>query len=278
MKKKEAHFTTADGLKIYYQVWEPNTPKAIVQIVHGFGEHSGRYSNVVEKLVPVGYMLYATDHRGHGKSEGVRTYVDSFNQFVKDQRMFHEVIRNDQPNLPIFMLGHSMGSFIAAHFAFKHESLLQGLILSGTGVLPGGFLNLVAAASLPVLRIMAFFTPKLRLNVSLGSGLSRDPEVRRAYESDPLVVKTITAKLGFEMINAVTKMKRMICKLRLPLLIQCGSEDWIARGIKEIEKQLAMEDKTIRIYNGLRHEVYNELEEDREKVLNDLVHWLDSHV
>jgi len=137
MNHLEGKFKGVEGLKIYYQGWTPETPKAVIQLVHGGFEHSGRYQFVVNALIPEGYAIYADDHRGHGKSEGIRNYVDSFDQYIEDERILYDIIKEKHPNLPIFMLGHSLGSFIAIYFTKKYENLLHGLILSGTGTKPG---------------------------------------------------------------------------------------------------------------------------------------------
>ena len=126
MKHFESEYEGTGGLKIYYQYWIPDKPKAILQIVHGFAEHSGRYMNVVNELIPLGYALYANDHRGHGRSEGIRNYVDTFDQYIEDEKILYKIISEQHPNMPIFMLGHSMGSLIALYFTKKYENLLKG--------------------------------------------------------------------------------------------------------------------------------------------------------
>ncbi|MBK5134284.1 alpha/beta fold hydrolase, partial [Candidatus Bathyarchaeota archaeon] len=132
MNHIEDEFEGVDGIKLFYQAWLPENPKAVVQVIHGFAEHSGRYKNVVNQLEPNGFAIYAHDLRGHGKSEGVQNYVDSMDQFVEDEKKFYDLIKKKHSNLKIFLLGHSMGSGIAMYFTKKYENLLTGLILSGT--------------------------------------------------------------------------------------------------------------------------------------------------
>ena len=279
MHQKEGNFSGESGLQLYYQAWLPDNPKAVIQIIHGFGEHSGRYLNVVNKLIPLGYALYAHDLRGHGKSGGIRTYVDNFDQYIEDAKNFHDLIRKEHPDLPIFLLGHSMGSFIAVHFVKKYEKLLKGLILSGTGTFPSGIvINTILRRIRGVVRFFSRFIPPIRLQLPLSNALSNDPEVSRIYASDPLVVKTITLQLGAELIYPVLQIKNIIGTFRLPILIQSGSEDLIVIGVKLIRKQLKMENHTVRIYKGLKHEVYNEVEKDRAVVLNELAEWLNKHL
>jgi acylglycerol lipase len=278
MKHIEGDFKGIKDLKVYYQAWLPEArPKAIVQIAHGFAEHSGRYMNVVNKLVPLNYAVYINDHRGHGKSEGLTNYVDSFDQYVEDAKRFYDIIKKNNPDLPIFMLGHSMGSGIAIFFTKKYENLLKGLILSGTGTYTGteisGLLKFMA-------KLLSTVAKKAKLDPKLDpKTLSHDSNVVKAYEEDPLVhYKVITARLGYEFIRIFANIPSVIRDFKLPLLIQRGTEDMAMRGFDALEKELTMKDKEIHQYPGLFHEVYNESEKDKQKVLNDLSNWLDKHL
>jgi alpha-beta hydrolase superfamily lysophospholipase len=278
MKNIEAGFKGAKGLKIYYQVWMPDTPKAIVQIVHGFAEHSGRYLNVVNDLVPLGYAVYADDHRGHGRSEGMRNYVDSFDQFIEDEKILYDILKEKHPDLPVFLLGHSMGSLISIHVINEYENLYEGLILSGTGISAGDKLSKILKF---MAKLMGKIAPKFKISSGLdASMLSHDPEVVKAYQEDPHVyADKITARLGWEMLKSFEDVLDVINKFKLPLLIQCGSEDTLIKGAEEeLKNAFKMKDKTINIYDGLYHEVYNELEKDRKIVLKDLSDWLEKHV
>ena len=277
MEHKEGEFNGVKDLKIYYQAWVPDTPKAVIQLVHGGFEHSGRYQNVVSELIPYHYAVYADDHRGHGKSEGLRNYVDSFSQFIEDEKLFYEIIRKQHPSLPIFMLGHSLGSFIAIYFTEKYENLLHGLILSGTGTSPGsetsGFLKALA-------KLFSKIVPKMKFNPRIDAKfLSHDPEVVKNYEADPLVnANKITARLGYELVKNFKTLKKVIENIKINLLVQCGSEDKLIKGSEELKAWFRMDDKTIKIYDGLYHEVYNEIEKDRKIVLKDLREWLNNHI
>jgi len=277
LKHLEGEFKGLKGLKIYYQAWIPEVPKAIIQLVHGGFEHSGRYQNVVNELIPEGYAIYANDHRGHGRSEGLRNYVDSFDQFIEDEKTFYDLIKEKHSNLPIFMLGHSLGSFIAIYFTEKYEHLLNGLILSAPGTSPGqetsGFLKLLAKG-------FSKIAPKAKFNPRIDAKfLSHDPDVVKNYKSDPLVnADTITARLGYEMVKNFKRLKATISNFKINLLVQCGSEDKLFKGTEQLDGWFKMKDKTIKIYPGLYHEVYNELEKDRTIVLKDLKEWLNDHI
>ena len=278
MEHIEGKFKGDKDLNIYYQAWIPECPKAVIQIVHGFAEHSGRYMNVVNKLIPMGFAIYANDHRGHGNSEGKRNYVDFFNQYIEDEKILYDLIKNKHPNLPIFMLGHSMGSLIALIFTEKYESLLRGLTLSGTGIGAG---ESISKSLKLIVKILARIAPKKFISPGLEADkLSHDPEVIRAYENDPLVnADKITIRLGWELMKSFENFESITGNLKLPVLVQCGAEDALIKGSEDILKSaFKMKDRTILIYKGLYHEVYNEIKEEREKVLNDLSNWLENHI
>jgi len=274
MQHSEASFQSADGLKLYYQTWRPDKiPKAVVQIITGFGEHSGRYLNVVNELIPRGYIIYANDHRGHGKSEGVQLYVKKFEEFVEDQKIFFDLISQKEPNLPHFIMGHSMGSTIGELFAVTYPEKIKGLALSGTAVQVGAVHGILKA----IVSFLALLAPKMRITTDLAPQLSHDPEVVKAYREDPLVFKKPTVKIAVGFANAVAKARKLLGQIKIPTLVQSGSEDKAMLGSEKFKDLLTVEDKTVKIYDGLYHEIYNELEKDRKITLKDLGDWLDRH-
>jgi acylglycerol lipase len=277
MNHIEDKYEGVDGIKLYYQAWLPENPKAVVQVIHGFAEHSGRYKNVVNELEPKGYIIYAHDLRGHGKSEGVQNYVDSMHQYVEDEKKFYDIIKEKHSNLKIFMLGHSMGSGIAMYFTKKYESLLAGLILSGTAKYFGGEAGKVKKT---FAKQMSKTFPKLRASSGVDPQLlSHDPEEVEAYKNDPLVhYKKITARLGWEMIKSFEEATEIVGDFKLPVLIQRGAEDRVMTGTEELKDAFRVSDLTYKVYEGLYHEIYNELEKDRTRVLKDLIDWLDKHL
>ncbi|HUX99306.1 MAG TPA: lysophospholipase [Candidatus Deferrimicrobium sp.] len=275
MKHVEDNFTGVDDIKIYYQSWSPDSaPKAVIQIIHGFGEHSGRYTNVVNELVPRGYVIYANDHRGHGKSEGVQMYVKHFNDFVEDQKIFFDIIKEKESKLPHFLLGHSMGSVIAELFVAKYPESISGLVLSGVATHNKSLSGITKALA----KFFGSIAPKMRMTVDLAPGLSRDVEVQKAYREDPLVFKNPTMRLGAEFARGIANAKKILNQIKTPVLVQSGSKDPEMLGAEEFNELLSATDKSVKIYEGLYHEVYNELEEDRKIVLKDLGDWLDKHV
>jgi acylglycerol lipase len=131
----EGNYKGQKNLMLYYQGWLPEqSPKAILLIVHGLGEHSGRYKNVVEYFVPKGYAVYSFDQRGHGRSEGARCYVDRFPDYITDLHTFVTMVRDFHPGTKLFLVGHSIGGTIATAYATQYQDGLAGLVLSGAGL------------------------------------------------------------------------------------------------------------------------------------------------
>lgn len=277
MEIKQGRFSSK-GLSIFWEAWLPKeSPKAVVHTIHGFGEHIDRYKNVVDELVPSGYALIGTDHRGHGRSGGRRCHVKSFMEFIEDERqLFTEVISSLLSDVPYFVLGHSMGSIIAMNYAERYPGGIKGLILSGTGSTPG---SSVSKASLILAKIASRIAPGIHVKSPLPPDfISRDPDVVKAYVDDPLVYDIITPRLAEQMYTYLAKGFEDASRIKLPVLIQCGSSDTSFSGQEDLYNRIDSKDKTIHIYEGLKHEVYNELLDDRAKVLGDLHTWVDKHV
>lgn len=279
MSVQLGHFhSTVKNFKIAWKVWQPETePQAVIHLVHGYSEHIDRYLNLVNEMLPAGYIICGTDHRGHGRSEGRRGHVEKFTDFISDEQQFRrEIIDQQFAGLPCFMLGHSMGSVIALRYALEAPAGLKGLVLSGTGARSG------RAAMSPLLRLVARLGSKLCPTLPTRFPLkpdfiSRDAEVVRAYANDPLVFNVCTPRLGEQMDTYIARNFAEAGRLRLPVLMQCGTADVSFEGQADLAMALGSPDKTFLFYEGLRHEVYGELPQDRARVFGDLRKWLDSH-
>ena len=275
MRYLEDSFSSSEDIKLFYQIWHPDkAPKAVVQLIHGILEHGGCYLNLAKELVKRDYVIYASDNQGHGRSEGVRAYVKSFDVFVEDQKIFYDLIREKEQDIPVFLLGSSMGSFIAVILAATYMKDIDGLVLASIGTKLGGF-NFFTKV---LIKFLALIAPNMKIEDPNIDGLSRDLEFVKAYTADPLVSTKTTVKLAAELLAGNNKAKKLIGQIRVPTLVQCGSADTVVFGIEGLDELMVMSDKTVKIYEGLFHEVYNELEEDRRIVLKDLGDWLDSHV
>jgi len=270
---EDDHFETPDGLRLYEQCWLPEMDTtAVVVLVHGFIEHSGRYAQMAEQLNDQGYAVYALDLRGHGRSRGEPVFVRSFDEYLDDLEVFVQSVRRREPDRPLFILGHSMGGTIAARFAAQRQPDVQGLILSAPAVMVG-------KGVFPILRRLASFVgrwfPRLRL-VRMGTGrLSRDPEVVAEFCSDPLVFHgRFPVRIGAEILRAAQQVQDEAGAIRLPLLILQGTRDWIVdpKGARRLQTLAGSSDKTVRLYDGLYHDLFHEPE--REEVINDLIGWM----
>lgn len=131
MKHQEGFFKGIRDINIYYQCWLPEgEPKATLLIVHGLAEHSGRYMNVVNHFVPLGYAVYGIDHLGHGKSDGTRVYVERFEDYTDTLKTYFDMVRDWQPEKPIILVGHSMGGLIGPIYLLEHQAELSGAVIS----------------------------------------------------------------------------------------------------------------------------------------------------
>lgn len=247
-------------------------------MLHGFASHSGRLINVVNALVPLNYAIFANDHRGHGKSGGKTNFAKNMDQYVEDERIFYDIVKEKYVDLPIFMLGHSMGSGITFYFAKKYENLLKGIIISGSGTKYGG--DDIPGIVKTLAKVMSKVAPKFSAKTSLDPNLlSHDTEVVKKYKEDPLVhYKKTTVGQVNAMFESFKKLPNIVGDINYPILIQKGLADATVTGYDELKNALKTENVTIQEYDGLYHEIYNESEEDRERVLKDLREWLENHI
>jgi alpha-beta hydrolase superfamily lysophospholipase len=277
MKHQEGFFKGVRDANIYFQSWLPESEsKAVLLIVHGLAEHSGRYMNVVNHFVPLGYAVYGIDHLGHGKSDGMRVYVKRFDDYTNTLKVYFDMIRRWQPDKPIFLVGHSMGGLVSAVYLLDHQAELTGAVLSGAAVkAPSN----ITPAILIVGKMLSALTPKFGLLGLDVDGVCRDPVVVQAYVNDPLVhTGKITARLSAEMLKAMQYVSGQATKIRLPIMIVQGSADKLVdpAGAKMLYDAVSSADKEIKIYDGFYHEVFNE--PDHEKVLRDVEIWLEAHL
>lgn len=275
MKHDEGFFKSVRNANIYYQCWLPETqPKAALLIVHGLAEHSGRYMNVVNHFVPLGYAVYGIDHFGHGKSDGTRAYIERFQDFTASVKIYFDMIRQWQPELPIFLVGHSMGGLIGAAYLLDYQHELTGAILSGPAVkVPDGTSSLI---TIFLGKLFSALMPKLGLIRLEAEGVCRDPEVVKAYLNDPLVhTGKVTARLSTELLRAMQHVTANASEISLPILIIQGSADRLVTpdNARMLYDSVGSVDKTIKIYDGWYHELFNEPE--HKQVLEEVEMWLE---
>jgi alpha-beta hydrolase superfamily lysophospholipase len=277
MQHTEGKFTGRNNFSLYRQAWlTEGAPKAILLVVHGIAEHSGRYTNLVNYFVPKGYAVYSFDLRGHGKSDGKRSYIERFSYYIDDLQTFFNLVRTENPNTRIFMVGHSMGSTIALDYALEHQSELQGLIISGTTLKLGSSIN---KAAILMAKILSMILPKIEVSALDPGGISRDPSVVAAYVNDPLnYTGKLSARFGVELLKTMEMLQSGLSEINLPILIMQGSQDRISdpASSKMLFDGVSSKDKTMKIYEGFYHEIFNDPE--RQQVFSDMEAWLKTRV
>jgi len=277
MNHTEGKIKGVRNAKIYYQGWLPDGDvKAVLLIVHGLGEHSGRYMNVVNHFLPLGFAVYGLDHIGHGKSDGGREVVVRFEDYTDTIRQYFTMVKAWQPEKPIFLLGHSLGGTIAVLFLLDYQADFKGAIISAPLVrIPANITPLTIAMS----KILSSVAPKSGILSLDATGISRDPEVVNAYVNDPLVFHGKTpARLAAEMLKAMQRVTTETKMITLPFITLQGSADRLVDpgDAQLLYDQASSNDKTIKIYKGVYHEVFNEPE--RSVVLKDVETWLKAHI
>lgn len=272
-ERQTGTFVGAADTGIFYQRWTPPNPEATAIVVHGYAEHSGRYAHVADALVRRGYDVWALDHRGHGRSEGVRAHVDRFQQYVDDFASFVELVRRARPAGPLFIVAHSMGALIATLYAFDHQDKLDGLALTGPAYnVENGAPPILLALS----AVVSAIAPKLAVGPFDNTGISRDPAVVEASNNDPLVYHgKLRARLGREFLLASRSVLGRAPSLKLPVLVIQGEADRIINpdGARTVFPAFGSTDKTVKYYPQCFHEVLNEPEQD--EIIALIGDWLD---
>jgi len=272
MKKTDFHFQTADGLKLIGREWLPDgVPKALICLVHGLGEHSGRYRQVAGLLVRAGYGLSGFDLRGHGSSQGSRGHSPGLSALLDDISRFFIEVEKRQPHGPRFLYGHSMGGTLAINYALRMHPQLTGVIVTGPFLRP--------AFEPPALKLMtAKVMYRLWPTLSLPNGLdpnhlSRDSEVVQAYTRDPLVHDRLSVRLGIEILNAGLWAIEHASEFSLPLLLMQGGADHIVAvdACREFASKVGPH-CDFKLWEGCYHEIHNEPE--KEAVFDFLLEWL----
>jgi len=272
MQHFEFGWQTEDGLRLYAQDWQPDTePKAAVCLVHGLGEHSGRYAHLAASLNQAGYALLASDLRGHGKSEGQRGHTPSYEALLDDISQLLEEAAARCPDRPCFLYGHSLGGNLVIEYALQRRPPLAGVVATGTLFQPAFE---PPAWKVTLGKIMYNLWPTLTMSNELDrQALSRDPEVVRAYNDDPLVHDRLSARLGMDMLQSGLWSLEHAAKFALPLLLMHGSADRLtsAQASREFAAQ-AGDGCTLRVWDGFYHEIHNEPEQGQ--VFAYLLEWL----
>lgn len=277
MQPEECKFKGRGNLDLFYQCWFPaSEPRAVLIVINGLADHSGRYANLANYFAAEGYAVYSYDHRGHGKSDGLRCFVERFSDFQADLKTFVDIVRAGNGNARIFIIGHSMGATITLSHAVLHQGDLTGLLLSATSLKIG---RAVSPVLIALAGILSFLAPKMGTTVLDAAAISRDRSVVEAYVNDPLVYRCrIPARLGAELIKTMRQLPDRIPEINLPMLVMHGSADRLSdpEGSRLLYHLAGSSDKTLKIYPGCYHEIFNE--PMREQVFQDMKIWLSARV
>ncbi|MGB3684126.1 MAG: lysophospholipase [Rubrobacteraceae bacterium] len=281
IKRGQGSFTALDSLELHERWWFPEFPKdqtkAVVVLVHGLKDHGARYEHVGVWLAGRGYAVYALDLRGHGESGGERFFVDAFDEYVEDLVVFLDRVREREKGRPLFLLGHSMGGAVAGLFVLNREpgaTGLSGLILTAPALEPN---ENVSPVLIRLSRVISRFFPRAPVTKVDIKSLSHLPSVVEAARKDPLSnERPAPARTGYEILRAMRRIRDRAAEITLPILVMHGTEDHLTnpRGSETLFKRAGSEDKTIKLYKGLYHEILNEPEQ--EQVLEDILSWMDA--
>jgi alpha-beta hydrolase superfamily lysophospholipase len=276
MKHSEFEFKTFDGLSLFGQTWQPeDRPRAVVCLVHGMGEHSGRYGYVADRLTKAGYIIFAFDLRGHGRSEGQLGHSPSYEALINDIDFLLGEAEKHFPQLPRFLYGHSLGGNLVLNYVLSRKPEFKGVVTTGPWLRlafePPRFKIILA-------QITNYIWPSFSQKSGLDTkALSHDLEVVYAYENDPLGHDHVSARMFNGIYQAGQWALEHASEFSLPLLLMHGGDD----KLTSVEASREFADKitkncTLKIWDGLYHEIHNEPE--KEEVFKFLIDWLDKEV
>jgi alpha-beta hydrolase superfamily lysophospholipase len=275
IRRSEGSFEGSSGLALFRRSWSCDAPERLLLLVHGFAEHSGRYEEMGTWLAERGSAVHALDHRGHGRSQGARNFVASIDDYLDDLGTFLEIVAGEDPGLPVTLIGHSMGGLVSLTFACERKPAIASLVTSGPALELGSAMK---GARLLLLRLLRRIAPRMLLDAGPPSdGLSRDPEVARVYDADPLVDTHMTPGLALAMVDAIERTAAGGAALEVPVLMLHGGDDPLCRveGSHTFFESLpagSAPPSAIRIYPGLLHEIFNEPE--KEEIFEYLLGWI----
>ncbi|HSB03154.1 MAG TPA: lysophospholipase [Anaerolineales bacterium] len=280
MKTFEIKLDGQDGTSFYARRWEPDErkPKALVVLVHGLGEHTGRFTHVGKAMTEAGYALAGFDLRGHGKSGGARGHTPSLDAYMQDIRQFFQLMTQRYPDLPQFLYGHSLGGLLSLAYAIQYGAGLKGVMVTSPGLRTA---LQEQKAKVAVVRLLGSLLPGVTAHSGLDPAtISRDPDVVNAYVNDPLVHYSTSLGFGKAGLNAIDLCFARAKEFPVPLLIMHGKQDRLAypSGSEDFAKLVgaAGGDVTLKLWDDLYHELHNEPE--KAEVFKFMIGWLDKHV
>jgi alpha-beta hydrolase superfamily lysophospholipase len=275
-RHEEGFLNAADHLRLYWQRFTPERPVATAVVLHGGGDHCGRYPGLTAALVRARFQVALVDFRGHGQSDGRRWHVDAFSDYLHDLDAFVAKLSQDGvARERLFVVGHSQGGLIAALWAIRHGKLLSGLVLSSP------YLKLAMkppAAKVLAAKLAGRVLPWLPVSAGLESSkLTSDPELQRWTDRDPLYGRATTPRWFEETTRAQVEALRRAREIEIPLLVLAGGADPIAdvSAMRALADAASSRDKRFVVYDGFRHEIFNEVR--RAEPIGETVAWLTAH-
>ena len=265
-KMAENMVLSFDGTKLFVNKEVDMDCRAVCVIVHGLCEHQGRYDYLAEKMHEMGFGTYRFDHRGHGRSEGERTYYDDFNQLLDDVNVVVDMAVSENSALPVFLLGHSMGGFAVALYGAKYPNKnLRGIITSGA--LTQDNAGLISG-------VPKGLEPHQKLPNELGAGVCSVLEVVDWYGKDPYNTQTFTTGLCYAICDGVAWFKTAVKDFTYPVLMLHGEKDGLVsvQDTYDFFAAASSTDRQMKIYGGLYHEIFNEY--CRDEVISDTLRWM----
>lgn len=266
--------TTTDGLPLYCKWQRVKNANAVILIVHGVGEHAGRYQAFENWFCEKGFSCYGYDQRGHGRSGGVRTHVKSFLEYAEDLQLVISEVQSKNPALPVFLFSHSMGTLVAlTNCIVFPDNKLAGVILSSCAITPGRYLP---SWVFWVVNPLARFIPRLRVPTFIPvKSLSHDQSVIDDFKHDELVEGTVTLAWLKSFSNAQHEIVENINKIHVPLLVLHSQADQIALidGVRELLARIKSGDVSFIEFQSLFHELHNEASPEREQVFKKIFDW-----
>ncbi len=275
VRRIESSFSASDGTRLFRRAWLPDDASRVIVLAHGFAEHGGRYDALASWFATRGSAVHTYDHRGHGHSEGDRGHVETFDEFLDDLTYFVDLVREEHPDLPIVVFGHSMGGLILLTWLRERSPEIAAAVSSGPALAVGSGRP---PWQLRLARLIRRLAPGLKIPAGLPlEGLSTDPEVIRRYKEDPLVFEKLSVSLADELFSAIGRSGGGGSGVTVPLLMLHGEDDPLCdpEGSREFHRDVPSAGSELRVYPGLRHEIFNEPE--AEAVYADALEWLEKH-
>ena len=273
--ESEGTFEGVGGLKIATRTWRPEGGiRAVIILIHGFNSHSGYFKWAAEQFTGAGFAVYALDHRGRGKSEGERFYVENFSDWLEDLDKLVGIAKSGNPGVPVYMLGHSAGGVIGSSYVFEHQTEIAGLICESFAF-DVGLPHLAQLA----LEGFAYLAPHLPVYKLQNEIFSRDPDVIAQMNGDPLIAnEKQPAETSAEMLKAAARLKENMPNFKVPVFIIHGTDDKATRpeGSRYFYDNVGSADKTLKLYEGGYHDLLNDI--DKEIVMADILAWLNERV